>query len=102
MAGNTVQDPKTPKYLIMDKEGKLVMPGQTIKDFRGEEWSFKDVSRSGTRVLVTKNEEYEREFYPGVFDLQVLKQMDMDLAALHSRPQEFLKKELESMEKLRK
>lgn len=64
--------------LIETKTGAEVKPGMTILDFRDEIWkliSFRVTAPpSWGKVLVqsTDGKRTEREFYPSVFDLQIV------------------------------
>jgi hypothetical protein len=68
-------------YRVTDKYGTDVQPGDTIKDFRGDDWIFKSVSRgveyNGTaKVIVIDPLDddptwAEHQFYANVFDLNV-------------------------------
>jgi hypothetical protein len=57
-------------------DGSLVTEGETVKDFRGQHWTFIRASRasdfgSSGRVEVKDEYERKREFFPTVFDLSV-------------------------------
>lgn len=74
-----------PLYVVRDKDGRNVSPGDRIKDFRGDVWVFESVSRgveyNGTAKVVVSDPNFDaagqhwsgwREFYAQVFDLQVI------------------------------
>lgn len=52
-----------------DKDGKILAEGDKIKDFRGEEWEF---VKTGTRRVVVKRDGNVREFFPHVFNLELI------------------------------
>lgn len=59
------------------KTGRLVSRGDTITDFRGERLLFvacyaKPAPSTGRVVVADLDGKYEREYYPGVFDLEIL------------------------------
>jgi hypothetical protein len=61
-------------------KGKIVQHGERIKDFRGEKYTFKSVSREpepgkSGKVLVqhgTGARSWQQEYYPSVFDGEIL------------------------------
>jgi len=69
--------------LIEIKSGAEVKPGMTCIDFRNEMWklvSFRvNTPPSTGKVTMTRvgdDKHYEREFYPSVFDFQIVEADD--------------------------
>lgn len=64
------------KAMNLYVNNEIVFPGDTIKDFRGQQWTFKCVSRvpepgKGGKVVVFVRNGYEQEFYPSVFNGEI-------------------------------
>lgn len=60
-------------YLVTDKDGRVIVSGDTVTDFRGETAVFEYVSRApdigkSAKVVVSGK---LGEYYAGVFDLNV-------------------------------
>jgi hypothetical protein len=53
--------------LHFKETGEEVKEGDTILDFRNEEWAFINLTRGGTRVQAKQGKGMAREFFPGVF-----------------------------------
>ena len=60
----------------VDKDGKRVKEGDTVVDFRGRDWTFISVG-TGNRVNVKDKDSLTREFFPSVFDLNIIEDPDM-------------------------
>ena len=64
------------QYRVFDN-GRELKRGDSVKDFQGEDWIFEFVSRgpaAGKSALVVvkeSNGNWLREFYAGVFSLEV-------------------------------
>lgn len=52
--------------LVFKATNKEVRRGDVIADFRGDEWRFLSLTRSGTRVYAERGG-VEREFFKSVF-----------------------------------
>lgn len=57
--------------------GELVRPGDMIRDFREETWEYRGLLRppgggSSGKVQVSSETGQHREFFPNVFDLDIL------------------------------
>lgn len=62
--------------VIKDKEGNIVNVGDTVTDFRGEDWVIlhatpSDGHREGKIYAQRKDSEHKRECYASVFGLTV-------------------------------
>ena len=53
------------------EDGTVVKAGDKITDFRGQEWTFLEVTRQGRRVYARKADGWAQELFPTVFDLKV-------------------------------
>jgi hypothetical protein len=56
--------------------GEPVIPGEEITDFRGDKATFVAVAQEATpgssgRVRVNQGGAHDREYYPGVYDLEI-------------------------------
>ena len=61
------------KYIVTDEEGRTIVEGDTITDFRGDTSTFRRVTR-GVEYNGTAKVQVEdgREFYAQVFNLTVI------------------------------
>jgi hypothetical protein len=75
------------KYIVTTKRGKVVKPGDKIKDFRGDTFTFLEVTRgpeyNGTaKVYVADPKGWKHEYYHHVFNLKVKPVPGSDLGGI--------------------
>jgi hypothetical protein len=61
---------------VFEENGDLIKPGDTIVNFRGEEWRFRCASRmpvmgKSGKILAKDKDGYYQEFCPSVFNLVI-------------------------------
>lgn len=61
--------------LLYTKENELVKQSETIKDFRGEDWTFHYVHTDG-KIVAANQTCSGREFFPSVFPDYTVVDMD--------------------------